>query len=570
MKNVRILLKNYLKCRFTLTQSFHDAKLSERSGGKRVMSGIGKTILIIISLVYMAFVYGGMMYGFFDVAKMYNQPQALLTVAVVAASIMILLFGGFTVMSELYYSKDREILLSMPIKPSEMTAFKFISVYIWEELIAAVIMLPAIGIYGVRTAQGVGFYLAGIASMLLVPVIPLAIAAFVVIIIMRFTTARRQNDKMSTIFGLVFFVVIMLGTYYVTGQFASGGNEFVYKMLISEEGLVGVLSANWLPSIWTTKIMTAGLTEALLNLLILIAVSAGAAALMIFTAKKIYIKGMLNAGSVGEAKKLPKSAGGASVAYRAASPVKAVFVREWREILRTPVYAMNSLISVVMGPIIVFMPMLMNAGKAAGEGEELYELAAKQINAGNGPLVMIAFFALFLFLGAMNMAGATMISREGTMFFVTKSYPQNYDTMIMGKFWCAYTISAMSSVTTGIAALIAFRIPVLYIAIAIVMSLVAFLPLTAIELLSDIRKPKLKWENPTVAIKQNINGMIGMGLCMLAATVMGVLVFLCFRYTELPLAVTCIAVPLACSVMMAVPLIKLMKKAALSKLSRIE
>ena len=53
------------------------------------------------------------------------------------------------------------------------------------------------------------------------------------------------------------------------------------------------------------------------------------------------------------------------------------------------------------------------------------------------------------------------------------------------------------------------------------LGLLGSLPLTALNLLIDVLRPKLIWTNPQEAIKQNLNGLLGMLISIILLLVIG-------------------------------------------------
>jgi uncharacterized membrane protein len=54
-----------------------------------------------------------------------------------------------------------------------------------------------------------------------------------------------------------------------------------------------------------------------------------------------------------------------------------------------------------------------------------------------------------------------------------------------------------------------------------VIGLLASVPLTAFNLLLDLMHPKLVWNNPQEAMKQNMNGLLGMVVSLVLIVVLG-------------------------------------------------
>jgi ABC-2 type transport system permease protein len=59
-------------------------------------------------------------------------------------------------------------------------------------------------------------------------------------------------------------------------------------------------------------------------------------------------------------------------------------------------------------------------------------------------------------------------------------------------------------------AMLSFRIPFISTVMAVILSAVALVPISAVGIYIDLKRPKLIWNNPQEAIKQNFNVVIAM------------------------------------------------------------
>jgi len=65
------------------------------------------------------------------------------------------------------------------------------------------------------------------------------------------------------------------------------------------------------------------------------------------------------------------------------------------------------------------------------------------------------------------------------------------------------------------------RIPILWVVLATIVGLVGSVPLVALNLLIDVFHPKLVWNSEQEAMKQNMNGGLGMLVSFLVILIMG-------------------------------------------------
>jgi len=78
------------------------------------------------------------------------------------------------------------------------------------------------------------------------------------------------------------------------------------------------------------------------------------------------------------------------------------------------------------------------------------------------------------------------------------------------KFLCSYIVSAAGVLATTLVALVLLKLPVLWVILATIVGLVGSVPMVALGLLIDVFHPKLIWNSEQEAMKQNMNGALGM------------------------------------------------------------
>ncbi|MBE0713964.1 MAG: hypothetical protein IH583_16440, partial [Candidatus Aminicenantes bacterium] len=73
-----------------------------------------------------------------------GQERALLTLGLLAGQLLILLFGIYYIISAFYFSRDLEMLIPLPLRPSEVTVSKFGVIMINEYLTVMAFVLPVV------------------------------------------------------------------------------------------------------------------------------------------------------------------------------------------------------------------------------------------------------------------------------------------------------------------------------------------------------------------------------------------------------------------------------------------
>lgn len=198
------------------------------------------------------------------------------------------------------------------------------------------------------------------------------------------------------------------------------------------------------------------------------------------------------------------------------SPVKALMAREWKTLIRSPLYALNGLAGSLIGPLMV-IPMLF-ARNSDPQIKQLFEILD---DPQAMPYIVLGGLGLMLFTAGMNLVASTALSREGKMFWITKSIPVSARQQVTAKFLVGYLISVTGVAVTGILMRLLLNLPLLWVLGAAAVSLAGAAPMVSLNLLLDVFHPKLVWNSEQEAMKQNMNGGIGLLVSLLVLLILG-------------------------------------------------
>ena len=82
-----------------------------------------------------------------------------MALGILAGQLLILIFGIYYILSAFYFSRDLNMLIPLPVRPSEVLISKFIVLMVNEYLTVAVIVLPFVVTFGVLDAGGFGYWM---------------------------------------------------------------------------------------------------------------------------------------------------------------------------------------------------------------------------------------------------------------------------------------------------------------------------------------------------------------------------------------------------------------------------
>lgn len=468
---------------------------------------------IILSFAPLIGLYTAFMTAVFAAGLMIGQPEMTLTMSFLSAQFMILLFGILYILGAFYFSKDIETFVPLPLKPYEVIGGKFAVVMVNEYLTSVPLLLPAIIVYGAGTSQGLAYWLKSVVLILFSPVIPLAAAAVIVVALMRLVNLRKHKDLLVVIGGLAaIFAGLGLNLFI---QNVARKSADIQKYFAGQADMINLIGSRFPPAIWATKGLSESGLAGLGHMMLFIAVSLALLFLLFRLSDLMFYKALLAGQEVSRKRKTLSSDQLEKRYGNAADPVIALAKREWRILVRTPVYLLNGLVGSIVGPIFL---VVIYAVRSEPEMAEFFNMSG---NPDVAPYFLLGSLGLMLFTAGMNIVASTSLSREGQTFWITKMIPVPARQQVNAKLAVGFIVSAIGVTVTGIITVLFFKLPVLWVIGAAITGFAGSVPMIALNLLIDVFHPKLVWSNETEAMKQNMNGGLGMLVSFLVLAVQG-------------------------------------------------
>ena len=438
--------------------------------------------------------------------KPVGQERALLTLGVLGGQFFILLFGLYYVISAFYFSRDLEFLIPLPLKPFQVMASKFAVIMINEYLTVMIIVLPVLVGYGVLARGGWPYWVNAVLVYLLLPVIPLAVVALLVVILMRFVNLGRRKDALVLI-GSIVLLTSALGLQFIVGRSPNvkPSAQAMTAFFASPDSLLNVIGSRFPPSIWASKAVAGGFSASgLLNLALFAGTSVLFFAAILVLSERLFYRGLVGLREVSARKRALSRAQMEQRVSSGRHPVRAVFGREWRLMIRTPIFLLNGTLVVVIVPA-VFALMV-----KAGSGSRDMDAVLRLMNSAHPLIVILAAAAFMIVCGSLNGTSSSAFSREGVQFWISRVIPVSPRDQVAAKFLHSYLVALLGTVTASLVAVWMLHLTAARLLVAAGLSLVAGIFLTALGMIIDLARPLLDWTNPQKAIKQNLNVVLAM------------------------------------------------------------
>lgn len=505
MNNILSLVK------LSLIMSFR-GQIGKKRKIKKWLLGLA----LLVWLGPMVFAFSEIIRVMYDVFESFGQGDAIIVIGLLITSMVVFIFGVFYTIGSYYMAKDIPTYLYMPLKPWEITSARFLIVLLYEYITMLIFYLPMVIGFGIAASMGIVYYLFAALILVLLPILPLALASVIIMGIMSFAKKAMNKDRftmIASILGLGIGIGFNIG---FQGLARSADNsEGLQELIVSGRLSIAENIARYFPGLPNaSKALTDG---NILHLLIFIAICAISFAVFLVVARAIYFRGVIGINQSVSRREFDAQK---SNGFKASSPIKTYLAKELKLIFRTPIFFMNLALIDILMPVMIIVSMAVAVGSS--------EFATiKSLVGGNnvpGGIFVAGAFILFVFISAMNGITSTSISREGKQFPIMQFIPMHYRDQMNAKLLSGMIISMVAMLITLVFLVVFFEIS-LGISFLMFLSATNAVILTRISgMFIDASNPKLNWDNEQKAVKQNMNlvfnMLIGLGAAGVAVVIL--------------------------------------------------
>lgn len=475
---------------------------SDMRGGRKKKglsdNSIYRTIIAIILFLLLAFSIGALDLPIYASLKMINMQSLLLVLNYSLVAFVIFFFGVFYVMNIFYFSKDIDYLLPLPVKPETIIASKFVVTLLYEYFIEGIVLVPCTLIYGISSSTNPLFYVYSIILMIFLPVLPLCIALLLSILIMPLINLSKNKDLFKIVGGML-ALVFAFGFNIVANMGARNAGHMSNSLKNLSNSVGSIFPGG---KIAAAALINCSSFYGFLQLVIFVLINILSFVIILVLSNALYFKGVVGLSESGSKRKTMNEAE-LSKAVSRKSVVMSYTIKELKLLFRTPAYFINCVITVLIWPLVIIMPMFFSSHQNNGPSKD--QLISLFASSSNYPIVIAAAAAFGVFMGCMNVVTCTSISREGDNFFIMKYIPVPYKQQITAKILSGVVIALAGQIILVITAAVIMKMPVYLSIFCVIIGLAGMFFSATIGILIDIMMPKLEWDNEQKAVKQNLN-----------------------------------------------------------------
>ena len=469
-----------------------------------------RTMIPAVAKVLLMFVAGTLVvsYGLSKIFVLGFYINAeLISLLLLATQLISLAFAIGNVINTLYLCRDNEMLVCLPITPNQLFVSKLLMIYINELAVSAAIFLPVFISLGFQSYFGLGasYYVSIPIMLLLMPIMPIAVAAFASVPLMSVIKFLKKHTALAiiTVFGLVaaclWAYLLLIGNLATEFNIASDQYATVSKV----NAVIASIGSKIPVYFQLAKAMLSFSTWYFFP--IFIAICALVMVATVLFTKRLFFKIAMS--SLENTIKSTERKSG----FKRHSHFVTLLLKEFRCVFRSPADVFEYFLFTLLMPFIVFtydkLLMTITVNQAG-------------VNMIAGAHVMVVAILAML----SNISSASAISRDGGNFYTSKIIPINYYTQMFAKFAfnAIFTLGAL--IVTGVISCITY--PVWNIALGTLAVAMAAIGHIAFCIDTDIKNPTVNLQGDEQASTVSKTTPIALVSGLLIGFILGIIVIL--------------------------------------------
>ena len=509
MKKIIALTNVFLKSSF----SNYNSKMGIQTGSKKKLPKVLYFMLILYLIAIFAFLSYNLIDGFIKI----HQEKVFIGMILLGIIGFAAFQSIFSSINSLYFTKDSEFILPLPLKPYQIISARTIVLILLEYIIEFFIGFVPLVMYGYQTGSGILYYITMLIALILIPILPILLVSTVIMIIMSFARFAKNKNRfqiIATILALILIIAISLASGSISGEMT---NEQMAQMLMKANGMLELIKG-YFPSLdfLVNALTSENIFVVVIEIIKTFLITAVAFGIYLFIANKIYLKGLVGNLFSGNSRKTKIRL--KENDYKNSKLYKTYIGKEFKILARNPVFFFFFLAPAIFIPIIMIGIVYLQTNSIQKEGFQLLfsVINVNSIQIASIVLGIIEFFTMFIYISI------TAISRDGSNAVFIKYIPVSLYKQYIYKIVPNMIMSLFSIVITLIIAqiILKFNISVL-IAIFAVSSLMSLFQ-SMLMIIIDLKRPKLEWDSEYAVVKQNFNlifpaivGLINIGILVL-------------------------------------------------------
>lgn len=474
---------------------------SSLANSKNFKKGFGKIVLFGMLYLYLASIVGYISYQSINSLLIFGQEKIFLNLSFICATIFTIFQTIFTSMNILFFSKDIEALLPLPIKPYKIIMSKFNCLILSQYIMYSILIVPILLVYGILTKALYSYYLLSILVIILLPIIPVVVTCFLVMIIMKFTNIIKNKEVVQYLTVAITIIFVIAIQFFMSNTSGDITNVELANNLIESNIKLQKMQDILINTKPAIEIMVNHSNiKSIINLGLLIIETISIYVIISFISSKIYTKTVKRVTSNG-IKKNKKT--NLEKNIRRQNIRDSYIKKEFIGLNRNPIFFMQCVLPSLIFPLIFILPIIFSITGENGEDFiELRNLISNSINTNMGICIsLITIDILFIF----NFISITSISRDGNNSNFMKYIPISYEKQCLYKIMPGILLNIFPIAYVIIFLKIFTVVRIKMLLYLIIISMLINTLNNFVMIIIDLKNPKLDWMTEYAVVKQNLN-----------------------------------------------------------------
>ncbi|MDU5571263.1 MAG: hypothetical protein E6064_08250 [Peptoniphilus harei] len=474
-------LKTLLKKDLYLSLIAPLKKPSKNGGSFKALTVLGLVILFF----YLAFLYFMLILAFIIPMAKIGKSNLILSGFFGFVSLATIIFTSAGIISKIYYSKDVELLLPLPLRRNNIFISKILGSVAIAFLVSFIIFIPMV--FPLIKFGNLSFlkFFSIIFLNLSNIIFTVLILSIIIILFMKIFAGIGGLKNLLQALGFIFVIVLSFSPQFLSKSDAS--KEFVEKNLIKFIKLL-------FPQVYIVdKVYGMNNISCFLISLGILILMAIIFYVLSFPLSNLMIDGVLKANNVSS--KVKKVRGNKNTAIAISLAKKDV-----SNVIKTPVYFFNLASGAFMFPILMIFGFL--KGESIKYIQEFFA-NTESFGFGKIDLFFVFMIVLFFYSAFITPLSLTSITREGKNIYLMQTLPISYEDQVKGRILGSTIFQIISSLPLLLLLAYFTKFNVIYIFAMFIGSFLGSYASSSFGIFYGIKYPKLDWENPQEAVKRN-------------------------------------------------------------------
>ncbi|MBP5608196.1 MAG: hypothetical protein J6X66_08015 [Lachnospiraceae bacterium] len=453
-----------------------------------------------------------------------------------------MVLGMPVVFNVLFFSSDREHMVTLPIKSHHLLAAKFFHTFFAESVMEFLIFISIFIGFFTAAVSSMGPWpslhpvsiIAALTGIVLTPMLPLVYCCIISLILMAVLKKVRSIKTFYRSSTVLMFIFIALFIYSFKDMGTISFDNYMDSLAADNNFFIRFCNAFF----FTTPLLCKAMAfQDIPGLLLYYLGNAASVGVILLLGALLYQSGLYTAAALGSRK---KKADRDKLSLGSTNIFTSYFMKEVRMLTRTRAYASNCVYINFIWPIgIAIFFIITRSNESILEFMKYYKEGYDRALL----IVLLAVIFISFVASAMNSLSSTAFTREGSHVDIIKYLPVDYKTQMYVKASVALALTAPFLILSVAAASFFLGFSFLTGLYYSMIALEALVISVIIGLALDSASPYTLWDDEYSALRGNLNSFFNMAVMIVMSLLICGLFFLLYELVHIPLTAVYIALP---------------------------